>query len=116
MKYWIALVFQVCMCAVPVMAQDTTSVSQRPKVGLVLAGGGARGASFIGVLKYLEELDIPIDYVVGLGARYYTEEGAALLFSMGLEVFVRQLHWSHWIDSTMVGYKPTNQFVFLNWV
>ena len=65
MKYWIALVFQVCMCAVPVMAQDTTSVSQRPKVGLVLAGGGARGASFIGVLKYLEELDIPIDYVVG---------------------------------------------------
>jgi NTE family protein len=65
MKYWIALVFQVCMCVVPVMAQDTTSVSQRPNVGLVLAGGGARGASFIGVLKYLEELDIPIDYVVG---------------------------------------------------
>ena len=114
MKYWIALVFQVCMCAVPVMAQDTTSVSQRPNVGLVLAGGGARGASFIGVLKYLEELDIPIDYVVGLGARYDTEEGAALWLSMGLEVFVRQLHWSHWIDSTMVGYKRKIQFVFLN--
>ena len=65
LKYWIALVFQVCMCAVSAMAQDTTSVSQRPKVGLVLAGGGARGASFIGVLKYLEELDIPVDFVVG---------------------------------------------------
>lgn len=52
-------------CVVPVMAQDTTAVVQRPKVGLVLAGGGARGASFIGVLKCLEELDIPIDYVVG---------------------------------------------------
>ena len=47
------------------MAQDSISVGQRPKVGLVLAGGGARGASFIGVLKCLEELDIPIDYVVG---------------------------------------------------
>ena len=54
-----------CMCAVPLAAQDSLSVVQRPKVGLVLAGGGARGASFIGVLKSLEELDIPVDYVVG---------------------------------------------------
>lgn len=48
-----------------VLAQDTVTHRQRPKVGLVLAGGGARGAAFIGVLKYLEELDLPIDYVVG---------------------------------------------------
>lgn len=48
-----------------VVAQDTLTHQQRPKVGLVLAGGGARGASFIGVLKYFEELDIPVDYVVG---------------------------------------------------
>ena len=54
------------------------------KVRLVLAGGGARGASFIGVLKYLEELDIPIDSGVVLGARYDTVEVAALLFSIGL--------------------------------
>ena len=38
---------------------------QRPKVGLVLSGGGAKGMSHIGALKVLEELDIPIDYVVG---------------------------------------------------
>ena len=37
----------------------------RPKVGLVLAGGGAKGAAHIGVLKVLEENDIPIDMVVG---------------------------------------------------
>ena len=49
----------------PLIAQDSISVVQRPKVGLVLAGGGARGASFIGILKCLEELDIPVDYVVG---------------------------------------------------
>lgn len=54
-----------CMCYKSLVAQDSLSVLQRPKVGLVLAGGGARGASFIGVLKCLEELDIPIDYVVG---------------------------------------------------
>lgn len=46
-------------------AQDSIRHQDRPKVGLVLAGGGARGASFIGVLKYLEELDIPVDYVIG---------------------------------------------------
>jgi NTE family protein len=37
----------------------------RPKVGLVLSGGGARGVAHIGVLKVLEEMRIPVDYVVG---------------------------------------------------
>ncbi|MBR5499039.1 MAG: patatin-like phospholipase family protein [Bacteroidales bacterium] len=45
--------------------QDTTSVITRPKVGLVLSGGGAKGAAHIGVLKYIEEVGIPIDYVAG---------------------------------------------------
>jgi len=35
------------------------------KVGLVLSGGGAKGLAHIGVLKALEEHDIPIDYIVG---------------------------------------------------
>lgn len=37
----------------------------RPKVGLVLSGGGAKGMAHIGALKAIEALDIPIDYVVG---------------------------------------------------
>ncbi|HXU29787.1 MAG TPA: patatin-like phospholipase family protein [Thermoanaerobaculia bacterium] len=37
----------------------------RPSVGLVLSGGGARGAAHIGVLKVLEELKIPIDCIAG---------------------------------------------------
>ena len=37
----------------------------RPKVGLVLSGGGLRGIAQIGVLKALEENNIPIDYIVG---------------------------------------------------
>ena len=39
--------------------------AQRPKVGVVLCGGGAKGAAHIGALKVLEENDIPIDYIVG---------------------------------------------------
>lgn len=37
----------------------------RPKVGLVLGGGGAKGAAEVGVLKVIEEAGIPIDYIVG---------------------------------------------------
>jgi NTE family protein len=37
----------------------------RPKVGLVLSGGGARGAAHVGVLKVLEELRVPVDVIVG---------------------------------------------------
>ncbi len=45
--------------------QDSTAVKSRPKVGLVLSGGGARGAAHIGVLKYIEEMGIPVDYIAG---------------------------------------------------
>ena len=41
------------------------SRSPVPKVGLVLSGGGARGAAHIGVLKVLEREKIPIDYIAG---------------------------------------------------
>ena len=37
----------------------------RPRIGLVLGGGGARGGAHIGVLEVLEELRVPIDYIAG---------------------------------------------------
>ena len=43
-------------------------VSGRPRVGLVLSGGGALGAAHVGVLKALEELRIPVDCVAGTSA------------------------------------------------
>ena len=46
-------------------AQEATTINERPKVGLVLSGGGAKGAAHIGVLKYIEEAGIPIDYIAG---------------------------------------------------
>jgi len=44
-------------------AQD--AVIDRPRIGLALSGGGARGASHIGVLRVLERERIPIDYIAG---------------------------------------------------
>jgi len=57
-------------------ASDTTGAEEnpknldihptgRPKIGLVLSGGGARGAAHIGVIEVLEEMYVPIDYIVG---------------------------------------------------
>ena len=37
----------------------------RPKIGLALGGGGARGGAHVGVLKVLERLHVPVDYVAG---------------------------------------------------
>ncbi len=59
------------------------------KVGLVLSGGGAKGLAHIGVLKALEENEIPVDYVAGtsmgsiIGALYsigYTTDEMSALF------------------------------------
>ena len=67
----------------------------RPKIGLVLAGGGAKGAAHIGVLKALEEMHIPIDYITG------TSMGAYIggLYASGLsadeiEVFIDSIDWN----------------------
>jgi NTE family protein len=40
-------------------------VAARPRIGLVLSGGGARGVAHVGVLKVLEELRVPVDAIAG---------------------------------------------------
>jgi NTE family protein len=42
-----------------------SEVAERPRVAVVLGGGGARGAAHIGVLQVLEENRIPVDLVTG---------------------------------------------------
>jgi len=53
----------------PVLAASNhcikAEVTNRPKIGLVLGGGGARGYAHVGVLKKLEEMRIPYDYITG---------------------------------------------------
>lgn len=47
----------------PAFGQEPTQ--ERPRIGLVLSGGGARGAAHVGVLRVLEELRIPVDLIAG---------------------------------------------------
>lgn len=44
---------------------DNAPAKTRPRIGLVLSGGGARGYAHIGVLQYLERMHIPVDYITG---------------------------------------------------
>ncbi len=46
-------------------AQAVAAETQRPRIGLVLGGGGAKGAAHVGVLTVLDELRIPIDCIAG---------------------------------------------------
>ena len=66
----------------------------RPTVGLVLSGGGARGGAHVGVIRVLEELQIPVDYVAG------TSMGAVVggLYASGMSAdeLVRVVETADW--------------------
>lgn len=58
------IVFSIAM-GILLLTSALPLYSQEQKVGVVLSGGGAKGLSHIGVLKALEENNIPIDYICG---------------------------------------------------
>ena len=60
-----ALVFSCAARGQAVEEPAEHVVTQRPSIGLVLSGGGARGGAHIGVLKALQELRVPIDHLAG---------------------------------------------------
>ena len=79
----------------------------RPTVGLVLAGGGARGFAHLGVIKYMEELGIPIDVIAG------TSMGGLVggLYALGykhdqLDSLVRAVEWP-----TMMSDNIPNKYI-----
>lgn len=86
------------------------SLLSAQRVGLVMSGGGARGLAHIGVIKMLEENNIPIDYVTG------TSMGAivAALYSMGytpdemIEI-MKTDDFQRWYSGTM---DPQYMFYF----
>src|SRR5215510_3783557 len=90
-----ALLVAVAMfaAAAPPSHADQGAPSGRPRIGLVLAGGGAKGGAHVGVLKVLEELHVPIDCIAGtsmgalVGAGYASGIPAAELekFLVGIE-------------------------------
>ena len=88
------------------------SVSQaanRPKVGLVLEGGGALGLAHIGVLQWLEEHRIPVHYIAGtsmgglVGGMYATGHDATQVKEL-----VKTINWTE----VLQGQTPYQDFSF----
>jgi NTE family protein len=73
----------------------TVSTTQRPRIGLVLSGGGARGLAHVGVLKVLERERVPVDVIAGtsmgaiIGGLYASGMGAE-----ELEAELKRVNWS----------------------
>jgi len=59
------LVPVILTMATPHLSYASQESHQRPRIGLALSGGGARGSAHLGVLRVLEELRIPVDYIAG---------------------------------------------------
>ena len=81
-----------------VVAQPAATAAEaaptRPRIGLVLSGGGARGAAHVGVLKVLDEMQVPIDAIAG------TSMGAVVggLYASGMnaadvEKLISSVNW-----------------------
>ncbi len=105
-RFLIGLTVVVCLAAgaAPAAAQDAPA---RPKVGVALGGGSARGLAHVGVLRWLEEHRIPIDLVTGtsmgglIGGAYATG-----MTPDEIEAMLTSLDWD-----TMFG---ASRFEFLN--
>jgi NTE family protein len=84
---------------VSIAGEGQAGAMQRPKIGLALSGGGARGAAHVGVLRVLEELRIPVDYIAG------TSMGSIIagLYASGMtldeiEHALKTMDWDHIFD------------------
>jgi len=80
------------LLTMPVHSQEPAA---RPKIGLVLEGGGALGFAHIGVIEWMEQHHIPVDYVAGtsmgglVGGLYASGQSPA-----EIQAFVGGIHWS----------------------
>ena len=97
------------LCSISSTGQEKPSNSKRPTVGLVLQGGGALGLAHVGVITWLEEHHIPIDYVAGtsmgglVGGVYATGHNAT-----ELRQIVNGINW----DQVMAGQTPFDDLSF----
>ena len=88
------LLHAAILCLMVLVPAAHAAEGQRPRVGLVLSGGGARGAAHVGVLKVLDEMHVPVDAIAG------TSMGAVVggLYASGMtateiETLIRSLNW-----------------------
>ncbi|MFN1619016.1 patatin-like phospholipase family protein [Vibrio rotiferianus] len=83
------------LIATPSFAKHLEEDSSRPKIAVVLAGGGAKGAAHIGVLKALEEMNIPVDIITGTSMGAYVGGLYATGMSADeIESFIYSVDWN----------------------
>jgi NTE family protein len=90
--------FLVSLGVTPVYSADTrtqaTELPDRPRIALVLAGGGAKGGAHVGVLKVMEELHVPVDCIAGTSIGALVGAGyASGISAQDLEGFVTGIDW-----------------------
>src|SRR5262245_7961959 len=74
--------------------------ANRPRVGLVLAGGGAKGGAHVGVLKVLEQMHVPIDCIAGTSMGALVGGGyASGIPAAELEAFLVNIEWNKVVGS-----------------
>jgi len=92
--------------------------NQRPKVGLVLSGGGAKGLAHIGVLKVIDSLGIKVDYVAGtsmgaiVGGLYASGYNAEQLDSIFLNVDIDALLQDYTPRESKSFYEKRNDEIY----
>ena len=89
----------------------TSSAPQRPRVGLVLAGGGAKGGAHVGVLKVLEEMHVPIDCIAGTSMGALAGGGyASGIPADQLQTFIDGIDWKRVVGGVGTrGLKPIEE-------
>jgi NTE family protein len=89
--------------------QETASTPPRPKVGLVLEGGSALGLAHIGVIEWLEDHRVPVNYVAGtsmgalVGGLYATGHS-----SSEVKALIKTIDW----DRVLAGQTPYKNLSF----
>ncbi|HCG9122328.1 TPA: patatin-like phospholipase family protein [Vibrio parahaemolyticus] len=96
MSRYFALWVSLFLIATPSVAQiKNEDTPTRPRVAVVLAGGGAKGAAHIGVLKALEEMHIPVDIITGTSMGAYVGGLYATGMSADeIESFIYSVDWN----------------------
>ncbi|MCS0015228.1 patatin-like phospholipase family protein [Vibrio parahaemolyticus] len=96
MSRYFALWVSLFLIATPSVAQvKNEDTPTRPNVAVVLAGGGAKGAAHIGVLKALEEMHIPVDIITGTSMGAYVGGLYATGMSADeIESFIYSVDWN----------------------
>jgi len=111
----VAIVGALSLAGAPAAAQSASTPAPeptskpRPRIALVLSGGGARGFAHIGVLRVLQELRVPVDFVVGTSMGSVV--GGAYAAGTSVDDLEQLVHRTDW-DYVIADRPPRDELTF----